>query len=104
MNDQVQITENDFVMINKALDKLLESDMVAEAMIEAMASKLAGGDPKLVELFKRERVKRKEESEKKMQLLTDDVRVLQAKLVTLKRLLVEKANQHTTDSILNFVK
>jgi hypothetical protein len=103
-SNSIHLSEKDFLMIAQALDKLLVRNDTKDLFFDAFTDVILKDQPAALHKFEQERAKRREAEIKSMQLLTDDVRLLQAKLITLKRLLVEKANLNEVDSILNYTK
>jgi hypothetical protein len=105
MSEIITLTEKDFSMINSALDGLIKRrSNIETAMFEIMTEKMLGNDKAMLETMRREKIKFDEEERKTMEAITEEVRLLQAKLIQLKRELIAKANLKETDSLINFVK
>ena len=106
MSEVITLTENDFSLMNEALDSLTKSGRhpVQEILFEVMSEKMLGNDRGAIENFKRMKIVHDKEEKKKQEGVVEEVRLLQAKLIHLKRELINKANLKETDSIINFVK
>jgi hypothetical protein len=105
MSEIITLTEKDFSMMNEALDALTKHRHPMEGMMfEIMTEKLIGSDKVMLEQMKREKALHDDRERKKVEAITEEVRLLQAKLIQLKRELIAKANLKETDSLINFVK
>lgn len=87
----LNLTEKDFTLIVKGLDALPDSGAAGEMMGDLMISMLVkkDGDPKMVSDMERDREERKRKIKQERELMLEDIRILQGKLLMLKRYLIE---------------
>ena len=83
----VELTENDFKLIYDALEHLPAKNLGSDLMGMMLGGLMPEGEAKLK--YEREiELKRQKEEQKRTQLI-EEIRLLQAKLISLKRLMVE---------------
>jgi hypothetical protein len=99
---QISLTEEDFKLIGKALDTLPSADNISTILTEAAVDNLSKGMPtfakeKLDAQWKKFKVdeQMKRESEK------EEIKILQGKLILLKRALIENNLMGKVNDILN---
>ena len=84
----INLTENDFDMMVKGLDALPNKDAAGEMMGDLLFGMLSKGADD-IGTAKLEIDKQKAKAKRDRDMLTEDVRVLQGKLILLKRYLLE---------------
>lgn len=86
----LELTEQDFQLLVDGLDALPEKGLAGEMMGELLAGMLTKDNPEAMEKHKREQdAKRKKAESAKLQM-KEDVRILQGKLLMLKRWLLQE--------------
>jgi hypothetical protein len=99
----LQLTERDFQLLVDGLDTLPDKNVFGEAMSDMIIGMVAGDkkdSPEYLEHQRKkeiERVKAKREKE----ALKEDIRILQGKLLTFKRFLIQQDALKQVDDILN---
>lgn len=81
----LQLTEQDFQLLVDGLDSLPEKGLAGEMMGELFVGMMAKDNPEAQEKWKRDRAIEQRKKETAKQQLKDDVRILQGKLLMLKR-------------------
>lgn len=81
----LNLTEDDFKMLNDALECLPSKNMAGELMGELLISAFSKGDGENVEHIKAERDIRMKKAEKEKQLMVENIRILQGKVLMLQR-------------------
>lgn len=97
---QLSLTENDFKLLIEGLDALPEKDAASLMMGDLLANILIKDDLKKEE-FERERMKKRVQAERNKDLMKDEVRILQGKLLLVKRYLIENNLLKEIDSMIN---
>lgn len=85
--EQLNLTESDFKMITDGLECLPSKDMPGEILFGLLEAAMSKDDPAAREKLKQDRSSGAKEKERAKQLLIEDVRILQGKLLTLQRFL-----------------
>lgn len=85
---QLGISVADFELIVKALDHYTQKDFAGTIMTTLLAGIIGDNPAQKAEFERREKIlEAKRETER--QILTEDVRMVQSKIITLKRLMIE---------------
>jgi hypothetical protein len=85
----LELTENDFKMLVEGLDALPERGMAGEMMGMLLEGMIGDKNPEAMEKYKRTQEAKKREAERAKEVLKDDIRILQGKLLMFKRYLIE---------------
>lgn len=100
---QLNLAEKDFKMLIDGLDALPEKDLASDMMKDLMVGLLANEGAEM-----KERMQKMEDDRKKddyiKQMLIEDIRILQGKLLMLKRYLQENNALTETSNIINYFK
>lgn len=104
MKEQLQnlaLTEKDFDMMVEGLEELPNKGAAGDMLVDLFSSAMLDDGPEK-DKFKKEREAENKKAERKKELVKENVRVLQGKLITMKRLLIdnklmEQANDAITD-------
>lgn len=100
----LNLSEKDFKLIIDGLDALPDKSLAGEMLGELFTGMLMkDGDPKKDEMDKL-RLARQAKKETEKELLKEEIRILQGKLLTLKRFLMQQNALETTVNIINHVK
>lgn len=97
----LNLNENDFKLIIDGLDCLPEKGFAGEMMGDLLMGMIAKDDPLAQEKMKQEREKSRRDREMKKAAIVDDIKILQGKLLMLKRYLMEQGALNETTNILN---
>lgn len=84
----LNLTENDFQLMVDGLDALPEKGIAGNMMVDILSHSLMK-DPEEREKFERERNKEKAKRDQEKAILIENVRILQGKLLTMKRIMIE---------------
>lgn len=82
MNPKIQLTEEDFKFLNKALEAYPDASMAGDVMFDILEATLIRD--KSPEEMETKRIKREEAQKEKKRQLTESARIVQAKLYLLK--------------------
>lgn len=99
--ENLQLTEEDFTLINQGLDELPNKDRIGEAFADIFIGSLGDKNPELMRKHEMERLKNKKEREAEKILQMENIRILQGKLIQFKRFLKEKGLLQEVEEILN---
>lgn len=102
--DQIKmlnLTEEDFKLLVDGLESLPERGLAGEMMGDLIGSMLADKNPEAQEKIKRDREMKARKQESEKQLLKENIRILQGKLLMLKRSLQENKLLSDTYEIIN---
>ena len=101
---QLNLTEKDFELIVDGLDCLPNKNSTGELMSGLLGSMLLKDDTDAKIKFEREQKERQIKADRQKQLLTEEIRILQGKLLMLKRFLIEQGALTETNNIINHFK
>lgn len=86
---KLNLNEQDFKMIIDGLDALPNTDLAGELMVSLLSGMINKDDPEAQERDKRERANEREKKEIAKAQMREDIKILQGKLLMLKRYLIE---------------
>lgn len=86
----INLTENDFKLLVEGLEALPEKGVAGDIMGELLMSAFMKGDNETMNEMKSKREIERREKEQKKQLLTQEIRILQGKLLQMKRYMLAK--------------
>lgn len=102
---QLNLTENDFKMLVDGLDALPEKGLAGEMMGDLIVGMMTDkSNPEAMEKVKKEREMKQAKAKKDKETMVEDIKILQGKLLMLKRYLQQQGALNTTYDILNHVK
>lgn len=101
---QLNLTEKDFDLLIEGLDVLPEKGLSGELMGDLLGAMLSKDDPDGKNKFLIERDKRRKEKEDHKKSLIEDIKILQGKLLMLKRYFMEQGALSDTYEIINHLK
>lgn len=102
---QLNLTERDFDLMVQGLDALPEKGMAGELMGDLLIGMLSKEDDSEAKLkLKSEREQSRLKKAKEKEALTEDVKILQGKLLMLKRYLMQEGAIHDTYEIIDHIK
>lgn len=96
----LQLEEKDFDLLLKGLEALPHSDMAGEMMVDLLSLAFAKDDPEDKRKVIEDREKRTRTKEKEKQHLIEEVKILQGKLLLLKRYLIQNNLLKDAENIL----
>lgn len=97
----LQLETKDFDLLIQGLENLPNKDMAGEMMVDMLSMAFAGKDEDFDKnKLAREREERKRESAKAKEALVEDIKILQSKLILLKRYLVQNNLLKDVENIL----
>src|SRR3990172_749187 len=85
----LNLTENDFQLIIDGLDALPDKNQEGGMMGDLLLGILSKDDPEMESKMKADRHKRQKEAADKRREMAEEIKILQGKLLMLKRFLVE---------------
>ena len=88
----LQLTENDFKLLIDGLDALPERGLAGEMVVDLIEGIMGEGKPKndaKIQFDKLKREREKNAKQKEKQMLTEEIKILQGKLLMFKRYLIE---------------
>jgi hypothetical protein len=101
---KLELTEKDFDLLVEGLDALPEKGAAGEMFGDLLFSVLSKDDPISNEKIKNERNLERAEKERKKIDMKDDIKILQGKLLMLKRYLIQENALQQTYDIINHVQ
>jgi hypothetical protein len=87
--ENLDLTEKDFDLLVQGLDALPEKGAAGEIMVGLLGAMMSKGDDEAKMKFESDREKERKQKEGERLLLTEDIRILQGKLLMLKRYFME---------------
>ena len=99
----LNLTEKDFDLMVEGLDSLPEKGMAGELLGDLFGSMLMEEDSEAKIKFENERDKKRKEKEAKQREMREDIKILQGKLLMLKRYLIEEGALKGAYDIINHV-
>lgn len=99
----LNLTERDFELIISGLDALPEKGMAGEMLGDFIQAALTQGDEEKMAKIIIERKTNHKNKQKDKDLLIEDIKILQGKLLMLKRYLMEQGALNETQEILNHI-
>lgn len=96
----LQLEEKDFDLLLKGLEVLPSSDLAGEMMIDLFSMAFAKDDPEAKQKLLEDKENRKRAKEKEKQHLIEEVKILQGKLLLLKRYLIQNNLLKDAENIL----
>jgi hypothetical protein len=99
----LQLTERDFQLLVDGLDTLPNKDFAGDIMEGLMMGMLKkdGGDNTKLSDFEKKRQAEKLKKERDKEMLKEDIKILQGKLLMFKRFLIQQDALKQVDDILN---
>jgi hypothetical protein len=99
----LQLTERDFQLLVDGLDTLPNKDFAGDIMEGLMMGMLKkdGGDNTQLSDFEKKRQAEKLKKERDKEMLKEDIKILQGKLLMFKRFLIQQDALKQVDDILN---
>lgn len=85
--ENLNLTENDFKLITDGLEALPNANMGGELMVGLLGAMLGKDDPEAKAKFDAERKAERVKADRAKQLLIEDIRILQGKILSLQRLM-----------------
>jgi len=98
---QLNLTEDDFQMLIDGLDALPEKGVAGSIMMSLLTSSLFKEDSEAKEKWDREQKAKDEKREREKIILVENAKILQGKLLMLKRHFVENNLLKSAEDILN---
>lgn len=83
--EQLNLTEADFKLLNEGLDCLPNKDMGGELMMALLTSMVAKDDPEMKSKIESDRKSENLKRERAKQMVIEEVRILQGKILLLQR-------------------
>lgn len=99
----LNLTERDFDLLVEGLEALPERGQAGELVADLIGNMITNGDPEAEEKHKRAREHRKASRENSKKAMLEDVKVLQGKLIMLKRYLVSQNALNQATDIINHI-
>lgn len=99
----LNLTEKDFDLLVEGLDSLPGKGMAGELMGGLLEAMLTKDDPESKSKFRIEREKKQKEKEFKQREMKEEIKILQGKLLMLKRYLVQQGALNETYEIINHI-
>lgn len=99
----LNLTEKDFDLLVEGLDSLPEKGMAGELMGDLLGAMLSKDDSEGKNKFQLEREKKQREKEIRQREMKEDIKILQGKLLMLKRYLSQQGALNETYDIINHV-
>lgn len=99
----LNLTEKDFDLLVDGLDSLPEKGMAGEFVGELFGSMMTKDDPDSRNKLQMEREKRQREREERNKTMKEDIKILQGKLLMLKRYLIQQGALNETYEIINHI-
>jgi hypothetical protein len=99
--ENLDLTEEDFKLIIDGLDCLPSRSLPGSMMIEIIEAIIPTENEDIMEKRKREIDARRQKNDLERQLLIENIRILQGKLLTLKRFLREQGALKEANNIIN---
>lgn len=100
----LNLTERDFQLMVDGLDCLPNKNMAGEMMGDLLIGLIAKDDDEAQEKFKRERELDRAKRQREKDGMVEDIKILQGKLLMLKRYLIENSALKETVNIINHVQ
>ena len=99
----LNLTEKDFDLLVEGLDSLPEKGRAGELMGDLLGAMLSNDDSEGKNKFQLEREKKQREKEIRQREMKEDIKILQGKLLMLKRYLSQQGALNETYDIINHV-
>lgn len=99
--DQLNLTEKDFDLIIDGLDFLPERGSTGDILGEMLTAMILKGDNEGKEKMLRERERKQREKNEGQRILREDIKILQGKLLLLKRYLMQEGALKGAEDIIN---
>lgn len=100
----LNLTERDFELIIDGLDQVPNKNQAGEMMGELMVAMLTKDEPESMSKIKAEREERQRKANKERVLVVEEIKILQGKLLMLKRYLIEQDALNQAQDIVNYLK
>lgn len=99
----LNLTERDFELIINGLEELPNKNQVGELLGDLMLGMVSKDDPEAHAKIKREREERMRNAKKERDMEKEDIKILQGKLLMLKRYLIEQDAFNQATDIVNHI-
>jgi hypothetical protein len=99
----LNLTEKDFDLLVEGLDSLPEKGIAGELMGDLLHAMLSKDDSEGKSKFQIEREKKQKDKELKQREMKEDIKILQGKLLMLKRYLIHHGALNETCEIINHI-
>lgn len=96
----LNLTERDFELIIDGLDNLPNKNATGEMMGDLLIGLFAKDDPIALKKMNEENEKRRSKAKKEVEMMKEDIKILQGKLLMLKRYLIEQDSFNQANDIL----
>lgn len=100
----LNLTERDFELIVDGLEELPNKNAMGEMMGDLLLGMASKDDPGAHAKIKSEREDRIRKQKKEQALMKEDIKILQGKLLMLKRYLIEQDAFNQANDIINHIK
>jgi hypothetical protein len=100
----LNLTERDFELIIDGLDELPNRNAIGEMMGDLLLGVVSKDDPEANAKIKLDREERIRKNKKEKELMKEDIKILQGKLLMLKRYLIEQDAFNQANEIINHIK
>lgn len=97
----LNLTERDFELIIDGLDQVPNKNQAGEMLGDLMLGMLTKDDPEVAAKMKAEREDRQRKAKKEKDLMVEEIKILQGKLLMLKRYLAEQDALGQATDIIN---
>lgn len=101
---QLNLNEKDFDLLVEGLDALPEKGIAGEMIGDLMGAMFMKDDEAAKAKYEADRDQKRRDKEDKQKMMKEDIKILQGKLLMLKRYLMEQGALNETYSILDHVK
>lgn len=95
----LELTEQDFKMLVEGLDALPEKGAAGEMMGALLESMIGDKNPEGMEKYKRDQTAKRKSEDMAKEYLRENIRILQGKLLTFKRWLIQQNALKQVDDI-----
>jgi hypothetical protein len=100
----LNLTERDFELIIDGLEELPNKNAIGEMMGDLLLGVVSKDDPEAHAKIKLEREARIRNQRKEQSMMKEDIKILQGKLLMLKRYLIEQDAFNQANDIINHLK
>lgn len=100
----LNLTERDFELIIDGLDQVPNKNQVGELLGDMMVGMFAKDDPEAMAKFKAEREIKQNLLKREKMLMVEEIKILQGKLLMLKRYLMEQDALGQVTDIINHIR
>lgn len=101
---QLELSQSDFDMIDKGLDKLSSGDFASDMLMDIFGGSLLKDDEAAKTKFELEKKVAREKKELEQKLVRENIKILQGKLLSFKRYLTENSLMKQAEEIISTTK